>query len=74
MKAVLRRLFARSLARLDLHEVLHRRVGLTGSFLTVDDDAIDLRKVKRIIVIAIGKAAGSMTANVRRHRRHYERA
>ena len=30
----------------------------------MDDDAIDLRQVKRIIVIAIGKAAGSMTASV----------
>lgn len=32
--------------------------------MTVDDDAIDLRQVERIIVIAIGKAAGSMTASV----------
>ena len=64
LKAVLRRLFARSLARLDLHEVLRRRVGVTRSILTVDDDAIDLHQIERIIVVAIGKAAGPMTASV----------
>ena len=64
MKAVLRRLFARSLARLDLNEVLRRRLRVTRSILTVDDDAIDLRRIGRIVIVAIGKAAVPMTASV----------
>ena len=61
MKAVLRRVFARSLARLDLGDAMRAHLRVRRSLLIVDDEPIDLARVRRLVIVAIGKAAIPMT-------------
>ena len=69
MKAILRRLFARSLARLDLVDAMRTKVCVRRSCLMIDDESdesINLARVRHLVVIAIGKAAVPMTAALTR--------
>ena len=61
MKDVLRRLFVRSLARLDLALAMRAHVCVHRSRLVIDDGVIDLARVRHLVVVAIGKAAVPMT-------------
>ncbi|MBU22094.1 MAG: glycerate kinase [Acidobacteria bacterium] len=64
VRTILGRVFRRSLARVEIDAILRARVRARDSVLTVDDDVIDLRSVRRIVVVAIGKAAVPMTASL----------
>jgi len=57
MKERLRRLFLHTLEDLSLERVLPQRVHVRGSTMEIDGEEIQLRSFKKIILIAIGKAA-----------------
>ncbi|MBI3694729.1 MAG: glycerate-2-kinase family protein, partial [Acidobacteria bacterium] len=62
MKDNLRQLFLSTLAELSLDRVIPARVYREGSTLKIDGERIELDPFKKIILIALGKAAFEMAA------------
>lgn len=60
MKEILARLFLQALARLSLDRVIPAKVSCRDGLLDVMGERIDLRRHKRIVVVAFGKAAYQM--------------
>lgn len=60
MKETLRRLFLATLEDLSLDRVIPQRVRVENSILEIDGEKIDLAPFKKIILIALGKAAFQM--------------
>ena len=60
MKATLSQLFASTLEQLSLNKVMPRKLGASGGFLQIGEERIDLAAYRKIIVVAIGKAAYQM--------------
>ncbi len=58
------RIFGRALAEADAARALRRHFVLAGDHLAIDDLAFDLRKYRRISLIAAGKAAAPMAQAV----------
>ncbi len=62
MKAALRQLFASTLEQLSLDKVMPRKLASSEGVLQIGEERIDLASFRKIIVIAIGKAAYQMAA------------
>ena len=62
MKHTLRQLFLSTLERLELKQVMRRKIACDGAVLEVGDEQIDLSPFKKILGVAIGKAAYPMAA------------
>jgi len=60
MKDVLKELFVSTLGELSLGPVMRSRIGCEDGVLAVGEDKIDLAQYKKVIVVAIGKAAAPM--------------
>ncbi len=56
--------FLEGLKKVDPRVLLRERVRLAGDTLHVFDEAIDLGRIRRIFVVAFGKAASRMTASL----------
>ncbi len=65
MKDTLRRLFLETLAELALDRVIPKKVRVRDSVLEVGEERIDLAPFKKIILVALGKAAYPMTAAIK---------
>lgn len=64
MKAMLEQLFRTTLDDIAIDKVLPQRVLLRGSTLQIESECLELDDFDRIVVAALGKAAGSMTASL----------
>ena len=62
MKATLRQLFASTLEQLSLDKVMPRKLVLSEGVLQIGEERIDLASFRKIIAVAIGKAAYQMAA------------
>ncbi len=60
MKATLRQLFASTLEQLSLDKVMPRKLASSGGVLQIGEERIELASFRKIIVVAIGKAAYQM--------------
>jgi len=60
MKETLRRLFLEVLGALSLEPAMRERIRVAEGVLEADDERIDLRPFKKIILVALGKAAYPM--------------
>ena len=60
MKATLRQLFASTLEKLSLDKVMPRKLASSGGVLPIGEERIELASFRKIIVVAIGKAAFQM--------------
>jgi glycerate 2-kinase len=65
MKEQLRRLLLSTLQELSIDRVIPSRVSVNGSVLAIGDDRVDLAAFKKVIVIALGKAAFQMTRSMK---------
>jgi hydroxypyruvate reductase len=77
LQAIARRIFDQSLADCSVEQAVARHVSLHGGILQVGEEAIDLGKVRRIRIIAVGKAARTMLVSLLRQlslRRQYDLA
>ncbi len=66
MKGALRRLLLATLQDLALERVIPERVGVRDGVLEIDDEHIDLKGFKKIVLVAIGKAAFPMARSMQR--------
>ena len=60
LKTVARRIFQQTLAAIDIHAAIARRLERDGSRIRAGDGHIDLREFREIVVIAFGKASLAM--------------
>ena len=60
MKAAARRIFQQTLAAIDIHAAIARRLERDGSRICARGGQIDLRDFREIVVIAFGKASIAM--------------
>ena len=60
MKATLHQLFASTVEQLSLDKVMPRKLVSSGGVLQIGEERIDLASFRKIIVVAIGKAAHQM--------------
>ena len=60
LKTVARRIFQQTLAAIDIHAAIARRLERDGSRIRAGDGYIDLREFREIVVIAFGKASLAM--------------
>ncbi|HZS50784.1 MAG TPA: DUF4147 domain-containing protein [Bryobacterales bacterium] len=65
MKDRLRRLFLETLDRLSLERIIPHRVSVRDGVMEIGGDRIELRAYKKIIIVAIGKAAFQMARSVK---------
>jgi len=65
-KEIARRIFRRTLASIDIAQVMERKLLREGSRLILPDSAIDLSHCAEVRVVAIGKAAHAMVAGLTR--------
>ena len=66
MKDELRRLFLATLDELSLDRVIPSRVSVRDSVLEIDGDRIELDAFKKIILVALGKAALQMAQTIKK--------
>src|SRR5262245_54310876 len=57
-------IFHRALAAIDVESVVRAFVRLEGDYVKIGEDAVELSRFKRVIVIAIGKASAPMARAV----------
>ncbi len=60
LKTVARRIFAETLAGIDIAETLRRKLARDGPCICCDGEVIDLSRYRRICVVALGKASLAM--------------
>jgi glycerate 2-kinase len=60
LKTLARRIFQQTLAAIDIHAAIARRLERDGSQIRAGDGHIDLREFREIVVIAFGKASLAM--------------
>ena len=60
MKRAAESIFRHTLAAIDIHDALERRLDRRGPLINAAGADIDLREFKEIVAIAFGKAAFSM--------------
>lgn len=60
MKQTARKIFESTLAALDLRLALERKFSRQGSFVRAGDAALNLRRFREIVAVAVGKAAFGM--------------
>ena len=61
LAGIARTLFAHTLQRLNVADAMQSRLQCEGDHLRVGDRVFPLRGFRRVVLIAIGKAAGAMT-------------
>lgn len=64
LKALARRIFHQTLAAIDIAAALRSKLDRAGSRIRLGDASVDLAAFRRIVVIALGKAAEAMTAGL----------
>jgi glycerate 2-kinase len=64
LRTTAREIFQRTLAAIDVTTVVNTRLQLAGNQLVIDGEQLDLTPYRRVIVIAIGKAAVPMACAV----------
>jgi glycerate 2-kinase len=64
LRTTAREIFQRTLAAIDVTTVVNTRLQLAGNQLVIDGEQLDLTPYRRVIVIAIGKAAVPMARAV----------
>jgi glycerate 2-kinase len=60
MKDIARRIFRETLAALDIHAALDRKLARSGSVIHADSISVDLRDYREIVAIVYGKASFAM--------------
>ena len=63
-KEIARRIFLQTLASIDIPRVMERKLLRDGSRLILPDAAIDLSRIAKVYVVAIGKAAHAMVSGL----------
>jgi glycerate 2-kinase len=59
-KQIARAIFRQTLASIDIPSVMERKVSLEGTRLMLPNASVDLARISRVVVVAIGKAAHAM--------------
>src|SRR5256885_12524366 len=59
-KQIARRIFHETLASIDIHLAMERRINRVGHRICVDDWSCDLTRISGVKVVALGKAAHAM--------------
>ena len=60
LKQIARQIFEETISAIDIPGAIQRKLGREGAVVRFDDVAVDLRAFKRLVAIAIGKAAHAM--------------
>ncbi len=63
-KQIAREIFRQTLSSIDIPSVMERKLTLGGTRLVLPDATIDLARISRVLVVAVGKAAHAMATGL----------